>query len=211
MWHFKHTISSKHNKGFTLLEVIAATALLAIVVSTVLVVVNDFMISTMDTKSKMIAFNIARENMETILAKNIVEEFVEYGYDELNPDIEWETEVKSFTEPVNSDMWIVAKCSAWYTDSNSERQAVELTHWITGLSADDIKKIEEQEKLLSGEDPEDEDNVLTFERLKQTVPDMTFWPMMWIFMPEEEAAKAQAYYNANNPGNTPSTTTSDTE
>ncbi|MCK4999632.1 MAG: hypothetical protein KAS23_08855 [Anaerohalosphaera sp.] len=144
-----------------MLEIICAIAVLGIVVSTVMVVTNNCMVAAMDTKAKVEAFKVARENMETLLSKTVIEEFVEYGYDEINPDIEWETEVKPFTEPVTSKMWIQATCSASYTDSNAERQTVELTHWVTGLSAADIKNIQEQNKLAAnfgkeGEDPEDE-------------------------------------------------------
>lgn len=188
MYHFKNKIQCHNDNGFTLLEVVGAIALLAIVVSTVLVVTNNCMITAMDTKAKMDAFNIARENMELVLSKSVIEEFVEYGYDEINPDIEWETEVKSFTEPVSSNMWIQATCSASYTNSNSERQIVELTHWVTGLSEAEMKKIRDQ-KRLDGKDPDEPENDNDFEYtaawIINNIPE-DFWGIFLGLLPEPE-------------------------
>ena len=188
MYHFKNKTQCHFDNGFTLLEVVGAIALLAIVVSTVLVVTNNCMITAMDTKAKMDAFKIARENMELVLSKSVIEEFVEYGYDEINPDIEWETEVKSFTEPVSSNMWIQATCSASYTDSNSERQIVELTHWVTGLSDAEMKKIRDQRKL-EGKDPDEPEEENGFEYtaawIIKNIP-YDFWGIFLGLLPPEE-------------------------
>ena len=145
---------NRHN-GFTLIEMVAAIGVLTVILSFVMVAINNCIMATIDSQSKMEAFQIARENMETLLSKNSIEEDVEFGVSEINPDIEWQTAIESFYEPITSRMWIQAVCSASYTDSSDERQEVELTHWITDLSKADIKKIldqmqKEQEMLEEG-------------------------------------------------------------
>ncbi len=120
--------------GFTLLEVMTALAILALVSSSILVVVDRCLESTGDSVLRMEAFQIARENMEKILASTTVEETVDYGRSELYPDIAWQTVVEAFSEPVSGKMWIRAICSTDYTDSTGEEQTIKLEHWITELT-----------------------------------------------------------------------------
>lgn len=126
---------------------VAAIAVLTTILSFVMVAINNCITATIDSQSRMAAFQIARENMENLLAKNSVEEDVQFGISETNPDLEWQTTIESFYEPITTRMWIQAVCSASYTDSNGERQEVQLTHWITDLSKSDIQKILDQETL----------------------------------------------------------------
>jgi prepilin-type N-terminal cleavage/methylation domain-containing protein len=144
--------------GFTLLEVLTALAILAFVSSSVLVVIDRCIVSASDSAMRMEAFQLARENMEKVLARESVEETVEYGRSDTYPDITWQTVIEAFAEPLTGMMWVRALCSAEYTDSAGERQTIELEHWLTELSdqqadqlAGEPKSIEEltAEQLLA--------------------------------------------------------------
>ena len=75
-------------KAFSLVEAGTALAILALVCTSVLVVVNRAMASASDLTLRMHAFEIARENMEKILLKDSVTEMVEYGESEKYPEID---------------------------------------------------------------------------------------------------------------------------
>jgi hypothetical protein len=89
----------------------------------------------------MQAFEVARENLETILAQESVTEIVENGNSKRYPEIEWETVVETFYEPINSQMWLRAVCTAFYYDTNGQQQSIQLEHWLTGLSKDQLLQI----------------------------------------------------------------------
>ena len=139
-------ISLLCRKGFSLIETLAALAILALVSTSVLVVINRCMASAANSALRTQAFEMARENMEKLLVLDTVTEKVEYGTSEKNPNIQWQTTVESFYEPLNSRMWIRAVCGAEYTDTAGEVQTVELTHWLTSLSKKQILKLLEQRK-----------------------------------------------------------------
>jgi prepilin-type N-terminal cleavage/methylation domain-containing protein len=136
-----HKKFDKRKKGFTLVEVITATSILALITSSVWVVIDRCTNSIADSKFKMQAFEVARENMETILSKSSVSESIEYGTSDRYPAIEWETVIETFYEPINSQMWLRALCSAMYYDTNGEKQTVGLEHWLTGLSKEQLLQI----------------------------------------------------------------------
>ena len=105
------------------------------------------MVSAADSALRMRAFEVARENMEALLSSESVKETVEYGSSDKYPEVEWQTVVETFYEPLTSRMWIQAVCSAEYTDTDNEVQTVELTNWLTNVSKEDVRKIlEEQQK-----------------------------------------------------------------
>ncbi|MHC4115308.1 MAG: type IV pilus modification PilV family protein [Planctomycetota bacterium] len=134
-------------RAFTLIETVAALVILAIISFGVLVVLGRCMSSASDTSLRMHAFEVARENMEKILAMSIVPETVEYGQSEMYPAIEWEKRVEVFFEPVKSHGWVRALSSAEYADSKDERQKVVLTHWLTDLTKAQLEQIrKEREK-----------------------------------------------------------------
>jgi type II secretory pathway pseudopilin PulG len=135
-------------KGFSLVEAVTALIILALFSSSVLVVVSRSMASAADSALRMQAFEVARENMETLLAKDTVEETTEYGDSDRYPEIQWETTVGTFYEPVTTRMWAQAVCAAEYTDSEGEKQKIELTHWLTDLTAEEMLKIVEQKQKL---------------------------------------------------------------
>ncbi|HIJ52694.1 MAG TPA: type II secretion system protein [Planctomycetes bacterium] len=132
--------------AFSLVEVVAALVILAFVSSSVLVVFNRYMASAADSMLRMQAFEVARANMEELLTLDSVAESVEYGYSERYPDIEWQTAVETFYEPLTSRMWIQAICSTEYTDSENEVQTVELTHWLTDVTKSQLLQILEQQQ-----------------------------------------------------------------
>ena len=165
-WKMYHSeknilIRRKNRPAFTLIEVVTAIAILAAIITSVLVVMDRAIAATIDTELKMQAFELARENMEILLASNTISDMVEFGADEMNPNLEYRTVVESFSEPVTSQMWVRAVCSASYTDSSGETQTIELTHWLNSLTSTQIKQINEQKQReqeyldqfdLSGED-----------------------------------------------------------
>ncbi len=120
--------------GFTLLEVIAALAILGLAASSVLVVIDRCVSSASDSALRMEAFVLARENLEKILVRDSVDETVEYGTSEKYPDISWQTVIEGFPEPVSGQMWVRAVCSAEYVDSTGETRKIELIHWISQLT-----------------------------------------------------------------------------
>jgi len=127
-------LSLQRRSAFTMPEVMAALIILAMVCSSVFVVIDRSMASLADSSLKMQAFEAARENMEVLLASDSVSEKTEYGTSDKYPAIQWQTTVETFYEPITTRMWIQAVCSAEYIDSQGEVQTVELTHWLTDLS-----------------------------------------------------------------------------
>jgi len=139
-------------KAFSLVETLTALAILALVSSSVVVVINRCMASVTDLSLRMQAFKTARENMEKLLVLNSVSEMVEYGTSEKNPNIQWQTVVEPFYEPLTSRMWVRAVCSADYTDTTGQVQTVELTHWLTSVTKKqvlDVLKQRQQEQLAN--------------------------------------------------------------
>ncbi|GAF79262.1 unnamed protein product, partial [marine sediment metagenome] len=102
------------------------------------------MASAADLVQRFHAYEVARENMETLLAAGSVKEMVEYGDSDKYPEIQWQTAVESFYEPITTRMWIRAVCSAQYSDTDGEVQTIELTHWLTDLTKEQLRQIIEQ-------------------------------------------------------------------
>lgn len=160
MWSFwgrkvkmKYFSKKKLSKpAFTLIEVVAAVDILALVMLSVLVVINRCAASGADTALRMQAFEVARENMEKLLALQSVEEMVEYGDSDIYPEITWNTVVETFYEPITSRMWLRGVCSTQYIDSDGQEQTVELTHWLTDLTKNqllDVMSREDEEGQLA--------------------------------------------------------------
>jgi hypothetical protein len=130
-------------------------AVLALISSSVLVVIGRCAASAADSELRMQALEVARENMEALLSADSVQETVEYGQSDKYPEIEWQNVVETFYEPITARMWIRGVCSAEYNDTEGELQTVELTHWLTDLTREQLLQImtnAEQENLdLTGE------------------------------------------------------------
>lgn len=139
------------DKGFTLIEVMTALAILALVSSSVFVVINHCVASATDSALRMQAFEVARDNMEKLLGSDSVRETVEYGDSDKYPEIKWQTAVEMFYEPITARMWVRAICSAEYADYAGQVQTVELTHWLTDVTMEQLLEImERQEEQPAG-------------------------------------------------------------
>jgi len=148
-------------KAFSLIETMTALTILAMVSASVVVVINRCMESAADSVQYCRAFEVARENMESLLASDSVEEKVEYGSSDKYPEIQWQKTVETFYEPVTSRMWVQAICSAEYTDTEGEVQKVALTHWLTDVGKNQLLEIlnerqKEKELLEEGKAGEQE-------------------------------------------------------
>ncbi len=131
------------------MEVVVALGILAAICSGVLVVMNQCIAATIDSQIKMEAFELVRENMEKLLGAESVTLVAELGTSDTNPNIQWQTVIETFNEPVDSGMWLQAVCSASYTDCDGEKHTVELVHWLCELSKRDqqlIRKQKQQER-----------------------------------------------------------------
>ncbi|MHC4624525.1 MAG: prepilin-type N-terminal cleavage/methylation domain-containing protein [Planctomycetota bacterium] len=158
MWFFNNISlrSLPRRRAFSLPEVMAALMILAFVSASVVIVIDRCINSAADVTLRMRAFEIARDNMEGLLAADQVSEMTEYGASEMYPEIQWQTVVEAFYEPITSRMWIQAVCSAEYLDTEGETQTVDLTHWLTNLTKQQILKLmketeEEKQKLAEAE------------------------------------------------------------
>lgn len=133
--------------GFTIVEVAAALLLLSLMLGSVMVLMNRYVEVVMDMRLEEEAFELARSNMEMLLSETKLSQSSDYGTSETNPAIDWETVVEPFYEPVKSNMWIRAVCTAGFMDTTGEYQEVELEHWITSLTPQQIKQILAQQKI----------------------------------------------------------------
>jgi hypothetical protein len=121
--------------------VTAALVVLALAGSAVVVVVNRGVAEAADLELRRQALETARRNIEDLLSGDSVAETVEYGSSDVYPGIEYQKVVEAFYEPITSRMWIKATCAAEYTDSSNEVRAVELTHWLTDLTRQQMLEI----------------------------------------------------------------------
>jgi UDP-galactopyranose mutase len=128
-------------------ETVTALIILAMVTSSVLVVIDRCISSTADSAMRRQAFEVARDNMEAVLTSSLVSEMVEVGTSDKYPEIQWQTSIEPFYEPVTKKMWVQATCSAEYTDTAGELQTVELTHWLTDLTKEQLLEIIEQRQI----------------------------------------------------------------
>jgi len=134
--------------AFTLPETMAAVILLAFITTSVWIVLERCSVAAINTTQQARAFEVARENMEMLLVADSLEETTEYGVSEKYPDIQWQTVIETFTEPVNSDTWAQAVCTAEYSNADGEIQTVELIHWLTNLTKQQLDKLKDQEEDL---------------------------------------------------------------
>lgn len=123
-----------------------ALSILALISSSVWVVIDRSVRSMTDLEMQMHAFEIARENMETLLSKSSATETTEYGSSDKYPDIQWKTVVETFYEPIESQVWLRGTCTAEYFDSNGEKQTIELSHWLTGLTEAQLLQLSKQDE-----------------------------------------------------------------
>ncbi len=145
---FRFKTRDVHKRAFSLVEVSAALIIVALVSSGVMIVIDRCAASGTNSILRMQAFEVARENMERLLARDSLKETVDYGDSELYPSIKWETTVETFYEPITARMWVQGVCSARFNDIEGQEQTVELTHWLTDVSKDQLLK------MMNGQDGE---------------------------------------------------------
>jgi hypothetical protein len=130
--------------------------ILALICDGVVVVMNRCTTAVTNTTLEMQAFEVARQQMEQVLAKSSVRESVDLGTSEQYPSIEWKSTVETFDEPINGGTWARAVCSSQYEDTEGQVQTVELTCWLTRLTPDQLARLEQQkthdanEQVLDG-------------------------------------------------------------
>lgn len=146
MFGFRNNLFAIVKRGFTLVEVMMSIAILGVILASAMLVANRSIESMIDVRTRGRAFEVARENMELVMAGDHVEQFAEFGQSEMYPQIEYELIVEPFYEPINNRMWMQAKSTALYKDREGESQNVTLTCWVTNLSKKQITQILEQMK-----------------------------------------------------------------
>jgi hypothetical protein len=156
MCHFRNLKleiqNSEFKAAFSLVETVTALIILSIVTSSVLVVMDRCVSSTADLAIRRQAFEVARDNMETVLTSTSVSDKVEMGTSDKYPQIRWQTAIEPFYEPITDRIWVQVVCSAEYTDTEGEQQTVELTHWLTGLTKEQLLQMLQQHYEQLAED-----------------------------------------------------------
>lgn len=140
----RYTLYAK--PAFTLVEAVTALMILAFISANILVVINRYMASAADSTLKMRAFEVTRENMEKLLASDSVQQTVEFGTSDRYPEISWQTVVETFYEPITQRVWVRGICSAEYSDSAGKPQTIELAHWLTDVSKQQLLELLKQQQ-----------------------------------------------------------------
>jgi len=143
---------SRQRGGFTLIETLTALGILALICTGVIGVISHCTTTVTNLTLEMQALEVAREQMEQVLAKVSTGEFVESGTSDRYPGIEWQTTVETFDEPTQGSTWARAVCSGKYEDVDGETQTVELTCWLARLTEEQLAKLRQQggDRVLQG-------------------------------------------------------------
>lgn len=140
------TCRSANKGGFTLVEALAAVVVLGIILSSVMIVIDNCISSTINLTLKQKAFEVARENIEQIISRDQVQEEIETGVSDRYPEIEWENAIRA-DKVADSEMWVKVTCKAMYLDSEEEPREVELVHWLTKLSKQQMQQVMRDRQL----------------------------------------------------------------
>jgi hypothetical protein len=146
MCHFRNNLKNGRRSAFTLVEVAVTILVVALIVGSAMTILDRLVGAMADMHLRGEAFEIARQKMEGLLSETNISDKSEYGTSDLYPEIQWQTVVEPFYEPINNTMWIRAVCSAGFNDSKGQYQSIDLEHWITNLSAELIRQIVQQQK-----------------------------------------------------------------
>lgn len=139
-------------EGFTLLETVTAMCILALMCTGIVVVMSRCTTTANNLTLQIQAFDVAQQQMEEVLAKSSVRESVDMGTSEQYPNVEWQTTIEVFEEPVGSALWARAICSSQYEDVDGQPQTVELACWLGRLTEDQLAKLE-RERNADANDP----------------------------------------------------------
>ena len=63
----------------------------------------------------------------------------------------WESIIETFTEPATGQTWVRAVCSAQYTGFDGEPKVVELEHWLTRVSEEQLGQLAQREEQQEAE------------------------------------------------------------
>lgn len=119
---------------------------IALIAGSAMTILDNLVGAMLDIRLHADAYETVRQNMETLLSLANVQDTVEYGVSEMHPEIQWQTVIEPFFEPITNAMWMRAICSASYTDSKGQYQEIELEHWLTNLPANVVRQIIQQQK-----------------------------------------------------------------
>lgn len=157
MYRSEYNLKDRRRPAFTLVEVAVTIVVIGLIVGSAITILERIVGAMADMRLRANAFELARQNMESLLASANVQDKTEYGVSEIHPEIQWQTVIEPFYEPVTNAMWVRAVCSAGFNDSKGQYQSIELEHWLTNLSAEVVRQIIQQQKaeeeyldLLSG-------------------------------------------------------------
>ena len=140
-------------KGFTVLEALMAVLVIGFVASSIMVVMDNSISSLTEIKLRTQAFELARENMEMMLTGDSVTEISDSGTSDINPEIAWEISIKAQqASSTDGVIWVKAKSSASYRDSNDDLETIEFEQWITSLTKSQSKQIQKLRMLQAQED-----------------------------------------------------------
>ena len=137
---------SRNCCGFTLIEAIAALAIVGFVCGTVVIVINNCLDAMTDYQSRLRAIDAARENIELVLANETLPEFSESGISELYPDIQWTRGVEVATFPASGKFWLRAFSSAGFYNTDGQLEEIEFENWLTPLSPQQERLVREDRK-----------------------------------------------------------------
>jgi hypothetical protein len=135
-----------------MVETVTAICILGLICSGIMAVMSRCTTTVDNLTLRVQAFEVARQQMEEILAKPSVQESVDMGTSERYPAVQWQTTVEVFQEPIEGSSWARAVCSTQYQDADGEAQTVELTCWLGRLTADQLAKLE-RERTQDANDP----------------------------------------------------------
>ena len=150
-------LKNRQSRAFTLVEVAVTIVVVGLIVGSSMTILDRLVGAMADMRLRTEAFETARQNMEALLSEANITDRSEYGTNEFVPEIQWQTVVEPFYEPISNRMWVRAICSAGFNDSQGKYQSIDLEHWLTNLSAEVVRQIIQQQQaeqdyldLLSG-------------------------------------------------------------
>ena len=172
-------MKNSNKKAFTLVEAMAALLVMGIVTGGGVVTISNCLNSMINMRLEEEAVNLASENMEYLLAKKQISEFVESGTDEINPDLSWEIGFEVAEFPSTGKLWVRAFSTASYYNSENEYKEIQFEDWLMQLDDKEAKLVEQQREeeqaLLDEASKEDSPNSTSQdseEMLDETIDDV---------------------------------------
>lgn len=133
-----------------MVEALTALVIVGFTCGTVLIVINNSLDSMSDQESRLRAIDVARENIESLLAQTSLKEFSETGLSDLYPDIEWSRGIEVVEFQGTSDLWMKAFSTANFYNTDNELEEIEFINWLAPLTD------QQQKQVLQDRQKEDE-------------------------------------------------------